>query len=132
MPTPAAACAARSFSLAKAQADVRVQPASACNAVSVPSRHGSATVIAKQAIVGQAFDRREIAVRCIRGAETPDMAGHRAQLDADAIPRRQIRRRGMHQAGVEQQHRSCRPLWRDDAAALDQARDRRMIDRPQR
>src|SRR6185503_18391095 len=47
----------------------------------------------EQAIVGQAFERREVAVRDVaRTLESPDVVRHGAQrqIDAGAVPRRQI------------------------------------------
>jgi hypothetical protein len=41
----------------------------------------------------------------------------RAQVDADAIERREVRSRGVQQAAVEQDHRARRTVRRDDAAA---------------
>ena len=114
-----------------------MRPAHGCSAGSrravLPrQRH---VVLAQQAVVGQARDRREVAVRdVLRPLEPANVIRDRAQaqVHADPVPRRQVRRRRVHQAGVEQDHRAGRPLRRDDAAALDQLADRVVVDRPQR
>ena len=77
-------------------------------------------VIFEQAIVGQALDRREIAVGDVFGTlESADVVGHRAQtqIDADSIPRRQVGCRCVNEARMKQDHRSRRALGRDNAAA---------------
>src|SRR5260221_2047474 len=92
-------------------------------------------VVLEQAIVGQDLDRGEVAVRDVtRALEAPDVVRDRAQrqIDADAVPRREVRGRGVHQAAVEQDHRSRRALRRDDAAALDQLADAVVVDHPER
>src|SRR3954467_6297217 len=69
-------------------------------------------VVPEQAVVGQRPDRREVAVRDVAGAlEAPDVVRHRTerQVDAHAIPRREIGRGSVHQAAVEQDHRSGGP-----------------------
>src|SRR5271166_1778376 len=85
-------------------------------AVAPRQRH---VVIAQQAVVGQAVERGEIAVRDVfRAFEAPDVVRHRAQaqVHADTVPWREIRRRGVYQAGVKQDHRPGRSLGSDDAS----------------
>src|SRR4029453_8108216 len=91
-------------------------------------------IVSEQAVVRQAPDRREIAMRDVaRPLEATDVVGHRAEreVDADTVPRRQVGRRGVHQAAVEQDHRAGRTLGRDDAAPLYELADRLVVDRPE-
>src|SRR5690349_21663414 len=84
-------------------------------------------VMLQQAIIGQGPDRREVAVRDVAGPlEATDVVGHRAEreIDAHAVPRREVGGRRMDQAAVKQDHRAARSLGSDDAAALDQLGDR--------
>src|SRR5688572_18637970 len=92
-------------------------------------------VILEQAIVGQALDGREVAVRDVAGAlEAADVVRHRAEreINAHAIPRRKVGGRGVHQAAVEQDHRAGRTLGRDDAAVRHQLGDGVVRDHPER
>src|SRR5579859_5677424 len=62
-------------------------------------------VVLQQAIIGQALDRREVAMRDVLGPlEPPYVIGNRAQaqVDVDPVPGRKIAVRRMHQAGMEQ------------------------------
>src|SRR3954465_13489226 len=92
-------------------------------------------VVPEQAVVGQRPDRREVAVRDVtRAPEAPDVVRYRAEreIHAHAVPGREVRRRSVHQAAVEQDHRPGRSLRRDDAAAIDQLVDGLVVDHPER
>jgi hypothetical protein len=94
----------------------------------------------QQAIVRQALDGREVAVRDVLGPlEAADVVGDRAQaqVHAHAVPRRQVARGRMDQAAVEQDHRTGRAFRRDDAAVLpagtfDELRHQVLVDHPER
>ena len=88
-----------------------------------------------QAVVGQAFYRREVAVRdVVRPLETADMisAGVKAQINNRAIPWSEIAAGGMHKIAVKHHHGAGATFGRNDAAVIDEPCDRRVIDRPQR
>src|SRR6266480_1671083 len=100
--------------------------------ISPRKRH---VVVLEQAVVGQALQRREVAVRDVPGTlEAPYVIRHRAQaqIDADPIPGREVGSGGMHQTGVKQNHRSGWTFWSHDAAALDEFPDGVVVDRPKR
>src|SRR3546814_8420035 len=66
--------------------------------------------------------------------ETPDVVVHvaEAQVDDGAAPGTDVRRAGVHQVAVEQEHRPGRARRRHDAALLSQPRHRLAVQRPQR
>src|SRR3954465_2276930 len=92
-------------------------------------------VVPEEAVVGQRPDRREVAVRDVaRALEAADVVRHRAEREvhAHAIPRREVGGGSVHQAAVEQDHRSGGPLRRDDSAAIDQLVNGLVVDDPER
>src|SRR5215831_4099808 len=91
-------------------------------------------VVPQQAVIGQTLDRREVPMGdVLRSLETADVVRHRTQtqVDANPVPGGEISRRGVHQAPVEQDHRSSRTFGGHQTTTLNQLADGVMINSPQ-
>src|SRR5204862_70341 len=88
----------------------------------------------EEAVIGEALQRPKVAVRDVpRALEAPYMVRHRAQaqIHADPIPGREVRSRGVHQAGMKQDHGPGLTFGSHDAAALDEFPDGVVVDGPE-